>query len=82
GFPGFLSFFIPGLGQIVKGQLLVGVIIMGASALFGMLCFIGIGIPMLGILWIVQLYDAYAQPDAALNREADRIKARHAASGR
>ena len=54
GVPALLSFFIPGLGQIVKGQ--VG---KGIFAFIG----VGIGIVMLVIpgviIWIWQIVDAY-----------------------
>ncbi len=54
GVPALLSFFIPGLGQIVKGE--VGK---------GILAFIGVGIGSLMlvipgvIIWIWQIADAY-----------------------
>lgn len=69
GVPALLSLFIPGLGQLVKGQILTGLIVMVAAAFFGLLCFVGIGVILLPIFWVVQVYDAYAKPDAALMRE-------------
>jgi TM2 domain-containing membrane protein YozV len=54
GVPALLSFFIPGLGQIVKGQ--VGK---------GIFSFIGVGIGLIVlvipgvIIWIWQIVDAY-----------------------
>jgi TM2 domain-containing membrane protein YozV len=54
GMPALLSFFIPGLGQIVKGQILKGIL-----AFIG----VGLGIVMLFIpgliIWIWQIVDAY-----------------------
>ena len=53
GVPALLSFFIPGLGQIVKGEVGKGIFI-----------FIGVGIGSLLIipgiiLWVWQIADAY-----------------------
>jgi TM2 domain-containing membrane protein YozV len=53
GVPALLSFFIPGLGQIVKGQVGKGILI-----------FIGVGLGLLLIIpgiiiWIWQIIDAY-----------------------
>lgn len=53
-FPALLSFFIPGLGQVVKGQVGKGILIFlgtGIAALF--LLIPGI------IVWIWQMIDAY-----------------------
>ena len=55
GVPALLSFFIPGLGQIVKGQVGKGV-----------LSFIGVGLGLVVlvipgvIIWIWQIVDAYS----------------------
>ena len=54
GVPALLSFFIPGLGQIVKGQLIKGIIV-----------FIGVGLGLIMliipgiVIWIWQIVDAY-----------------------
>ncbi len=54
GLPALLSFFIPGLGQIIKGQVGKGV-----------LCFFGVGIGLVFlvipgvIIWVWQVADAY-----------------------
>ena len=54
GIPALLSFFIPGLGQIVKGQVGKGILVF-----FG----VGIGLMFLVIpgviIWIWQIADAY-----------------------
>lgn len=54
GLPALLSFFIPGLGQIVKGEIGKGIL---AFILFvaGCFCFVIPGI----IIWVFQLIDAY-----------------------
>jgi len=55
GLPALLSFFIPGLGQIIKGQVVKGIFV-----------FIGflIGLPFFAIpsivIWIWQIRDAYS----------------------
>lgn len=76
GIPALLSFFIPGLGQMVKGQFLWGVGIFLAAAVFGAACVFLVGIPLLGVLWIWQVYEAYAKPDAALADEVQRVMTR------
>lgn len=60
GLPALLSFFIPGLGQLVKGQILKAIFIFimyGVSVLMIFVMFIGI--PMLIILWLWSMVDAY-----------------------
>jgi TM2 domain-containing membrane protein YozV len=54
GIPALLSFFIPGLGQIVKGQVGKGILIMIAFPI-GLLFLFVPGV----ILWIWQIADAY-----------------------
>jgi len=73
GIPALLSFFIPGLGQMVKGQFLVGILVMIAAAFFALLCTVGIGLVLLPLLWIAQLYDAYVKPDAELAADVKRF---------
>ena len=54
GVPALLSFFIPGLGQIVKGQVVKGIF-----------TFIGVGLGLFMlvipgvVIWIWQIVDAY-----------------------
>ncbi len=60
GAPALLSFFLPGLGQLVKGQIVKGLatfVVMGFSAL---LIFVGIGLVTTPLLWILQVWDAYS----------------------
>lgn len=54
GMPALLSFFIPGMGQIVKGEIWKGIF---AFVSFVVGCFLFI-IPGI-IIWIFQLIDAY-----------------------
>jgi TM2 domain-containing membrane protein YozV len=76
GVPALLSFFVPGLGQIVKGQFGLGLSIMVIEALCVVLCFYLVGFALLPIVWMFQLYNAYVKPDAAVNREAERVNAK------
>jgi len=67
GFPAILSFFIAGLGQIVKGEIGKGIAIIITQCVLGFL----IGISMFtiigpivfggiaGIVWVWNIYDAY-----------------------
>ena len=59
GIPALISFFWPGLGQIIKGQVLKGFIIMFFMFLSIILVFFLIGIIIAPILWIWNVYDAY-----------------------
>lgn len=54
GLPALLSFFIPGLGQVIKGQTGRGVLIF-IGFIIGMLLLFIPGI----IVWIWQIVDAY-----------------------
>lgn len=57
GFPALISFFIPGLGQLVKGQILKGFLIWllgGVLVFFLWWTFI---VPF--VLWAWNVYDAY-----------------------
>lgn len=55
GLPALLSFFIPGLGQIVKGEVGTGILFF-IGFFIGLACFILPGI----IVWIWQIADAYS----------------------
>lgn len=79
GTPALLSFFIPGLGQMMKGQLLLGVMVMIGMFVSALLCFAYVGFLLMPALWIWQLHDAYVNPDAALLAEAERLDDLHRA---
>lgn len=63
GVPLLLSFFIPGLGQLVKGHIFRGIAIFAASAFSVVLMSIYIGFITTPAIWIWQLIDAYRSPD-------------------
>lgn len=53
------SFFIPGLGSLINGSVAIGIIIMIAYFVSWLLIFVIIGIPMLIVIWIWGMIDAY-----------------------
>ena len=55
GLPALLSFFIPGLGQLIKGQVLKGIFVFIGFGI-GLACFVIPGI----LIWIWQIRDAYS----------------------
>ncbi len=57
--PALLSFFIPGLGQLIKGQVGKGILIFIGALVFIVLSSVLIGIPFLIWLWLWNIYDAY-----------------------
>lgn len=59
GVPALLSFFVPGLGQIVKGQVVKAVAIWLALGISWLLQFVLIGFILLPLIWLWQIYDAY-----------------------
>lgn len=59
GVPALLSFFIPGLGQLIKGELFKAIGIWVVLAICWLLQFILIGFIIGPIVWIWQIYDAY-----------------------
>jgi TM2 domain-containing membrane protein YozV len=67
GIAAVLSFFWTGLGQIYNGQILFGLCLMALEVVFGILCFVLIGFPLLFILWVWGIYDAYKTAEA-INR--------------
>jgi TM2 domain-containing membrane protein YozV len=60
GVPALLSCFIPGLGQLVKGQLLKAFLIWLVGGLVGFFLFWTVIIPF--IVWAWNVYDAYNDP--------------------
>jgi TM2 domain-containing membrane protein YozV len=59
GIPALLSFFIPGLGQMVKGKVGKGIGIFFGWLLSFALIFTVIGIVVPIIIWIWQIIDVY-----------------------
>lgn len=62
GVPALLSFFLPGLGQLVKGQIGkgIGIFIGWFFSFILILTIIGAVVPL--IIWIWQIIDAYNSP--------------------
>jgi TM2 domain-containing membrane protein YozV len=65
GMAALLSFLLPGLGQVVKGQILKAFVIWVGLIVFVVLSFLVIGLPLLLVLWLWQIYDAYNSPQTA-----------------
>lgn len=59
GIPALFSFFIPGLGQLVKGHIFKALGIWIAFLVTGSMHIVGTGISIWVIIWIWQIYDAY-----------------------
>lgn len=59
GVPAILSFFIPGLGQLIKGQVWKGIGLMLGAFIAGLLSVVLIGLLIYPIIWIYSIYDAY-----------------------
>ena len=59
GVPAILSLFVPGLGQIVKGQVGKGVLIFLGAIVSFLLISLFIGLITTPILWLWNIYDAY-----------------------
>lgn len=57
GLPAILSFFVPGLGQLLKGQILKGVGIWIIGGVLTYLLWWTIVVPF--VIWIWNVYDAY-----------------------
>ena len=61
-----LSFLIPGLGQIFKGQIGSGFSIVAVFVSCSFLTAIIIGYPLMVIVWIWAVIDAYKEKDNAV----------------
>lgn len=55
--PAILSFFIPGLGQLIKGQVLKAFLIWIVGGLISFFLFWTVIVPI--IIWLWAVYDAY-----------------------
>ena len=60
GLPALLSIFIPGLGQLIKGQIFKAFLIWVVGGLVGFFLFWTVVIPF--IVWAWNVYDAYNDP--------------------
>lgn len=59
GFPAVLSALVPGVGQIVKGEVGRGLLIIAGTILGFLLMILLIGFVLTPILYVWQIYDAY-----------------------
>lgn len=59
GVPALLSFLLPGLGQIVKGDIPKGIVHLIAISVSWLLTFVLIGYLLYPVVWIYSIYDAY-----------------------
>ncbi|GAB3228476.1 hypothetical protein GCM10027346_13070 [Hymenobacter seoulensis] len=60
GLPALLSVFIPGLGQLVKGQIIKAILIWVVGGIVGFLLSWTLIVPF--VLWAWNVYDAYNDP--------------------
>ncbi len=56
-FPAIVSFFIPGVGQLIKGHIIKGLLIIIVGGAVGFLLSWTWIVPM--VIWIWNVYDAY-----------------------
>ena len=59
GVPALLSFFVPGLGQIIKGEIFKAIGIWVGLLIGWLLTFVLIGFILVPLIWLWQIYDAY-----------------------
>lgn len=60
GLPALLSIFVPGLGQLVKGQWLKALLIWAVGGAIGFLLAWTLVVPF--VIWAWNVYDAYNDP--------------------
>lgn len=53
-----LSFFIPGLGHIYNGQIIIGLLILLCFAGSVALCFVYIGLILAPVIWLYALFSS------------------------
>lgn len=70
GISAVLSFIFPGVGQIYNGHIGKGIFYMCLFVVFLVLTFALIGFPLLLILWVWGIYDAYNSAEQ-INRKAN-----------
>ena len=76
GLPALLSFFIPSLGQFVKGDVVGGLVVIAGFFVIVLFAFAGAAAfaPIAFLVgWIWQIYDAYTAPDGATKRELKQL---------
>lgn len=75
GVPALLSFFVPGIGQLIKGNLGTAFTVWGGIAALAVMAGAGLWFTLFAIpvIWIYSLYDAYVAPDGPTRREFDRF---------
>ncbi len=59
GVPAIFSFFVPGLGQIVKGDIAKGILFFVLFLLSVMSIVVLIGIILAPVIWLWSIVDAY-----------------------
>lgn len=57
GIPALFSFFIPGLGQIIKGQIIKGILIWAIGGVLSFFLWWTVIVPL--AVWVWNVYDAY-----------------------
>lgn len=59
GVPALLSFFIPALGQLIKGEVLRAIGVFVLMSVSAALIVVGVGLITTPIIYLWQVYDAY-----------------------
>lgn len=72
--PAILSFFIPGLGQLIKGEVLKGILFFVLSVVAWALVYVLVGFVLGPLVWLYQIYDAYTSPDAQTKADLKMIE--------